>query len=228
MGREWEPTTISDVVAVFPLPNAVLFPGTVLPLHIFEPRYRAMVRDCSVGEGLIGIALLRPGYEEEYEGSPAIHSVGTVGRIEQLNPLSDGRYTLNLVGLQRVEYREIPSDKAYRLARVSTRPDTDVDETDPRIQQAKLDLLANQAMLLRELSDHEYPGLVLNHEISYATAVNGACANLPVPGEIRQKLLLIDDLDERERRVSRLTTEVLEHLLQLKASTDLGSVHQPN
>jgi Lon protease-like protein len=65
MGRETAPkTTIPSVVALFPLPNAVLFPGTVVPLHIFEPRYREMVRDCASSDGLIGIALLKPGYED--------------------------------------------------------------------------------------------------------------------------------------------------------------------
>jgi Lon protease-like protein len=229
MGREAVPTkTIPSVVALFPLPNAVLFPGTVLPLHIFEPRYRSMVRDCSLGDGLIGIALLRPGYEKDYDGSPAIHSVGTVGRIEQLNPLADGRFTLNLVGLQRVEYHEIPSDKAYRLARVSLRPESNIDESNSRIGQLKLELLANQAMLFRELSDGELPALVLSDETPYSVAVNGACANLPVPGELRQKLLLVDDLDERQRRVSHLIGEVLDHVLQLKAAPGSGSVHKPN
>lgn len=73
---------------VFPLPNAVLFPDTVLPLHIFEPRYRQMIHDAANGDGRIAVALLEPGYEEEYEGAPAFHRVGTVGRIENLEQLA--------------------------------------------------------------------------------------------------------------------------------------------
>lgn len=228
MGRETTPSKISTVVPVFPLPNVVLFPGTVAPLHIFEPRYREMVRDSSRGDGLIGIALLQPGYEQDYEGSPAIHPVGTVGRIEQLNPLADGRYTLNLVGLQRVEYDEIPSGKLYRLARVTPRPERQADESDPSIQRAKLDLLANQAMLQRELTGGEHPALVVNYEIPFSSAVNGACANLPVAAEIRQELLLIDDLAERERRAGRLVSEVLDRVLQLKNLSDQRDDLKPN
>ena len=56
----------AGIVPVFPLPNAVLFPRTVLPLHIFEPRYRAMVSDADAGDGMIAIALLEPGFEKDY------------------------------------------------------------------------------------------------------------------------------------------------------------------
>ncbi len=228
MERETTSSEIPSVVPIFPLPNVVLFPGTMLPLHIFELRYREMVRDSSRDDGLIGIALLQPGYEENYEGSPAIHPVGTVGRIEQLNPLPDGRYTLNLVGLERVEYDEIPSGKLYRLARVTPRPERQADESDAAIQRAKLDLLANQALLQRELTGGEHPALVVNYEIPFCCAVNGACANLPVAAEIRQELLLIDDLAERERTASRLVSEVLDRVLQLKNLSDQGGDLKPN
>ena len=67
---------------VFPLPDLVFFPGTVVPLHIFEHRYRGMVRDAAAGERLVGLALLRPGFEQDYDGTPEIHPVGTVGIIE--------------------------------------------------------------------------------------------------------------------------------------------------
>ena len=97
-------TASPDIVPLFPLPGAVLFPDTVLPLHIFEPRYRRMVEDVRAGDGRIAIALLRQGWEEGYEGRPAIHDVGTVGRIRDLEPLPDGRFNLALVGLQRVEH----------------------------------------------------------------------------------------------------------------------------
>jgi Lon protease-like protein len=207
----------STVVPVFPLPNVVLYPGTLVPLHIFEPRYRSMVRDSSRGDGLIGMALLQAGYEEDYEGSPSIHEIGTVGRIEQLEPLADGRFTLNLVGLQRVEYHEIPSDKPYRLARVRPLPERAIDESDPRILQAKLDLLASQALLQRELSDEGEPPLILHEHVSYTLAVNGACANLPVPAEVRLELLMLDDPRERQIRASALLSEVLEKVLRLKS-----------
>ena len=63
------------IIPIFPLPNAVLFPGVFLPLHIFEPRYRAMVADALEGDRLIGMMLLKPGWESDYEGRPPVYPV---------------------------------------------------------------------------------------------------------------------------------------------------------
>jgi uncharacterized protein len=62
---------LPPTIPIFPLPNVVLFPNVFLPLHIFELRYRAMVTDALAGDRIIGMALLRPGFEVEYEGTPA-------------------------------------------------------------------------------------------------------------------------------------------------------------
>ena len=66
---------------LFPLPNVVLFPNVFLPLHIFEPRYRAMVADALKGDRLIGMVLLRPGWESDYEGRPPVFPTGCAGLI---------------------------------------------------------------------------------------------------------------------------------------------------
>jgi len=208
---------LPTIVPLFPLPNVVLFPGTVLPLHIFEPRYREMVRDSARGDGLIGMVLLRPGADEVTGGSPPIHSVGTVGRIEQLTSLPDGRFTLNLVGLARVGYSELLSDKSYRQAGITVLSENEVDEADPEVVRAKLDLLAAQAMLAHELEGAETPTLFVDERLSFTHAVNGACAGLPGNAEQRQELLELDDLFERQRRVSRLISSLLESVLRLKS-----------
>ncbi len=110
---------LSDL-AVFPLPRVVFFPGTLLPLHIFEPRYRAMMRDCiASGRMAMAVTLLKPGYEASYEGRPAMHDLCTVGRIDKYEELPDGRYNLVLRGLTRVKLDELPAgDFPYRRARV--------------------------------------------------------------------------------------------------------------
>ncbi|NIM02428.1 MAG: hypothetical protein GTN89_12150, partial [Acidobacteria bacterium] len=141
-----------DLAPVFPLPNAVLFPDTVLPLHIFEPRYRQMIRDASGGDGHVAIALLEPGFEDDYDGSPAFHRVGTLGRIENLESLSDGRFNLHLIGLRRVEFEEIPAPTPYRVARLIARNETGVSDGDPEIVRAKLDLLASHAFLVQQVA----------------------------------------------------------------------------
>ncbi len=110
----------SGVVRLFPLPNVVLFPGGLLPLHIFELRYRQMVADAIAADRLITMVLLRPGFEAEYDGSPAIHDVGCVGRIIDHRLLADGRSNLVLQGLARVRIDfEPPTDRLYRSAHVT-------------------------------------------------------------------------------------------------------------
>ena len=216
-------TSLPPIVPIFPLPSVVLFPATVVSLHVFEPRYRQMVRDSSEGHGLIGLALMKPGESDEPSGPPAFHELGTVGRIEQLARLPDGRFTLGLVGLVRVRYHEVASDKPYRLARVAPIPESAVDdEEDEQIVRAKLDLLAAQAMLSRELGGEDDPTLIFDERMPFALAVNGACANLPVTAELRQELLALDDIQERQRRASRLITGLLESVMRLKTPVDQG------
>jgi Lon protease-like protein len=211
------PVSPSGHVPVFPLPGIVFFPRTVLPLHVFEPRYRAMVRDAMSGERLIAVSLLKPGWEANYQGSPAFHDVGTVGRIEDLEAIEDGRFNLRLVGVQRVRLGTWIQEHPYRRVRVEPLPETPVDEDASRIVAAKLDLLASHGCLIRELAASERPGVVLDDRIPFETAVNGACANLPVDPAIRQDLLEEDDLLERQRRASELLEEVLRRVLRLKA-----------
>ena len=93
-------------IPIFPLPNVVLFPSTLLPLHIFEPRYRAMVEDALDGERLIGMVMLRPGWEPDYEGAPRVYPVGCAGFITHAEPLADGRYNIILRGTQKFRIDE--------------------------------------------------------------------------------------------------------------------------
>jgi len=212
------------VVPIFPLPDLVFFPETVIPLHVFEARYREMIQDASAGDNLIGMALLRPGFEQDYEGSPEIHPIGTVGRIEQLRPISDGRYLLNLRGDARVEYGEVPSGRSYRTARVSLRRETAVEPTDADLESLKLDLLSTHALLARAMNGSGAAALAMNDRIPFSAAVNRACLDLPVPAEIRQELLALDDMRERRRRVSRLLDEILQHVLSEKSEGFRGGL----
>ena len=212
------------VVPVFPLPDLVFFPDTVIPLHIFEGRYREMIEDASAGDNLVGMALLRPGYEKDYEGSPEIHPVGTVGRIERLRSLEDGRFLLNLRGLARVVYSEIPSGKSYRTASVSLRSEATVDEMDKDLESAKIDLLSTHALLTRAIGPTGSPALAIDDKVPFAAAVNRACLDLPVAPDLRQELLVVDDIQERRRRVSLLLDEILQHVLSDEGDTARGEL----
>ena len=110
------------IIPVFALPNVVLFPGVPLPLHIFEPRYRDMVRDVSSGHEIIGMALLRGDWQKDYEARPAIFPVGCAGRLVNVEPLADGRYNILLHGQREFVIRRHIFDKSYRQAEVDWRP----------------------------------------------------------------------------------------------------------
>ena len=117
--------TFSGVVPLFPLPNVVFFPGTKLPLHIFEPRYQEMLHDARKSEQLISIALLdRSSDLSVQSNTPPIHSIAGLGRLTRVERLPSGLFNIDLFGMTRVEIiEELPSDKPYRLARVNTLQD---------------------------------------------------------------------------------------------------------
>lgn len=124
---------------LFPLPGTVLLPGGVLPLHVFEPRYRAMVRDALAGERLIAMALLRPGYDEqEYEGAPEIEPAVCVGRVALEQQLADGRWNMVLVGLCRARITGEDRSRPYRLADVALLSDPPLDEDSQLAEGARL------------------------------------------------------------------------------------------
>src|SRR5688500_5729919 len=109
-----------SAVPLFPLPSVVLFPRAVLPLHIFEDRYRAMTADALGGDGLIAMALLKPGWEKSYYGKPAIEPVVCVGKIVSHEKLPDGKYNFLLEGQVRARViRELPIGVVYRVAELS-------------------------------------------------------------------------------------------------------------
>ena len=103
-------------IPLFPLPNVVLFPNVFLPLHIFEPRYREMVADALDGDRIIGMALLRPGWEADYEGRPPVYPVGCAGVITHAERLADGRYNIVLRGLENSGSCDETRSDAYRIA----------------------------------------------------------------------------------------------------------------
>ena len=109
---------MSDLVPLFPLPNVVLFPKVFLPLHIFEPRYREMVTDAVASDRLIGMVLLRPGWDKDYEGRPPIYPVGCSGVMTHVERLPDGRFNIVLRGLERFRIVEEDRDRPYRRALV--------------------------------------------------------------------------------------------------------------
>ncbi len=102
------------IVPLFPLPNLFLFPGTVMPLHIFEPRYKQMIEDCLDGPGRIAVAAIAQSHHTELDGAPPFFPIAGLGEITKHERLPDGRFLIELAGLTRVRIREIESRRLYR------------------------------------------------------------------------------------------------------------------
>ena len=120
-GSDPGPIAIPSVIPLFPLPNVVFFPRTYLPLHIFEPRYRHMVRDAAASHRMIGMVLLKEGWESDYEGRPPVFPVGAVGRMVAVQNLSDGRFNVLLQGLRRFEIKDEIGIESYRQGSIELR-----------------------------------------------------------------------------------------------------------
>src|SRR5437762_3391180 len=133
---------MSDLLPLFPLPNVVLFPNVFLPLHNFEPRSREMVADAVASDRMIGMVLLRPGWERVYEGRPAVYPIGCSGVLTHVERLGDGRYNAVLRGLDRFRIIEEDHERSYRRAVVEPLPERALagDDRDAiRLQRSKLE-----------------------------------------------------------------------------------------
>src|SRR6185436_7933579 len=99
---DFDANTFSGTARLFPLPNLVLYPHVMQPLHIYEGRYREMLEDSLAGDRLIAMALLEPGWEPDYESRPPVAPFACLGKVVTHHRLPDGRYNLLLMGVARV------------------------------------------------------------------------------------------------------------------------------
>ncbi|HET7698835.1 MAG TPA: LON peptidase substrate-binding domain-containing protein [Vicinamibacterales bacterium] len=134
---------LPPTIPVFPLPNVVLFPSVFLPLHIFEPRYRKMVDDALNGDRIIGMVLLRPGWERDYDGRPPVYPIGCAGVITHAERLADGRFNIVLRGMERFRITGEHDDLPYRVADVDALPEAaaDADRLEIRAARRRLEAL---------------------------------------------------------------------------------------
>jgi len=200
------------ILPIFPLPDVTFFPHTLLPLHVFEARYRALVMDALARDRRLAVVKLRPGYEATYAGKPAVHPVAGAGEIVSWERLATGRYNILLKGECRVRIeRERPSDTLYRVVTVGRLDDVppaeDVASVLGRIREAcgrLLKALDRPADLLdTALADGQPPG---------AIADRIAAAVLP-DAALRQELLETLDVTKRLDRVSGALDGLVNELL---------------
>lgn len=196
------------LLPIFPLPNIVFFPQTRLPLHVFEPRYRQMVKDALDSDQRIGIVLLRPGWEADYFGTPAVFDVLTLGTIEQAVPLDDGRYNIIVRGDMRVRVLGEVSRVPYRTARVVRQPEVPRAMEDAYAQREWLADLSRQ--YLRYLPDQAaVPEL---ETVNLDALTNALIMSLNLDVEEKQKLLEVDDVIKRAEEIGNELANRVESL----------------
>lgn len=195
---------LPPTIPIFPLQDVMLFPNVSRPLLIFEPRYRAMVADALKGDRIIGMVLLRAGYEAEYEGRPPVHPIGCAGVITSFEQMPDGRYVIVLRGLVKFRVTSEDQTRPYRLARVEAMPEMPSDEQRAALRRQRPRLTA----LLTEVvaPGSEPPSPALPDE----DLVNGIAQHLQLDPLQRQDLL------ERNGPLSR--SQALVDLLEAKVT----------
>jgi Lon protease-like protein len=188
-------------IPIFPLPEVVFFPETVLPLHVFEPRYRQMIADCLAGDRWLAVVMLRPGWEKDYQGRPPVHPVAGAGEVIQAEVLADGRYNILLDGRARVRLlaEEPPDERAYRVVRAERLGDRGPSPDDRTFPARLQELRMAHAQLLVALGQ-SHPDVVGRLTVAGASpgAVVDRIVSAVVPdAEVRQRVLEAVDVSER-------------------------------
>lgn len=182
---------------LFPLPDVVFFPKTLLPLHVYEPRYRALASEALERDRIICTALLKPGWESDYYGSPEVYPVGCAGRIVQHQKLPDGRYNITLDGLTKVLIESAVRLTPYRLVRVTPVED---DATWARGESAAEEA-AELVRLFRQVHEGQGPSLPLEEmfgqDMTPESVLNTVALHLNAEPELKEQLLEMDRLDMR-------------------------------
>lgn len=204
-----------DELPMFPL-GSVLFPHGVLPLHVFEPRYRALTERCLAGDREFGVVLIERGHE--VGGGDARFDTGTVARIMQAGQLDDGRWVLVNVGVQRLRVHEWLPDAPYPLARVERLAYDESVGASPALVDDVAALLRRVLAMHAELGDPVAPIDVVLHDDPVQASFE-ACALAPIGSLDAQHLLEIDDAATRLTRLQSMLEEARD-VLELRLSGD--------
>jgi len=205
--EQWhDPGMASPATAMFPL-STVVFPEALVPLHIFEDRYRQLTADCIAGSGEFGIVLITRG--PEVGGGDQRSDVGTVVHIESAQPFPDGRWGLVVLGRRRVRVRQWLDDAPYPLAEVEEAPTSGTigDSVPEALADAERAVRRARA-LLSELG--RAPAIAAGTEIGETPEVAAwrLCALAPMTPHDAQRLLDEDDLVARMHRLTLFAEEV--------------------
>jgi uncharacterized protein len=185
------------IIALFPLPNVVLFPKTPVPLYIFEERYRTMVREVLAGTGELVIALMRAGNESNYPTITSVHDIACLGKIETYEELEDGKYNIVVVGIQRVRIVREIHHSPYRMVEVEKLEDEGDSEHSPDIVNRQNHLGGLFARFTELATGVKQEALELMPQLDFESLVNMVAMTLNLEIDQKQALLEIHDLLQR-------------------------------
>jgi Lon protease-like protein len=190
--------SFSGPARLFPLPNLVMFPQVVQGLHIFEPRYRQLMEDVLEDDQLMALVLLKPGWEDDYEGQPPIESVACLSKVSWHEKLPDGSFNLRVRGLSRINIlEETPTTHLYRTARVELITDTidakaeEVKELRKRLAAEVMQQFENNSPAQQQLQE------LFDGELQLGQVCDVLSFALPLSLELKQLLLAEDQVDRR-------------------------------
>lgn len=195
-------------VPVFPLPEVVLFPHARLPLHVFELRYRTLVRDALSGARVLAIATLLPGWERDYHLSPAFHPLACLARFEQVEWLPNDCYDLVVAGVERVRLGPVRREFPYRACDVERLRSLPMDDGDPLAAMERSALLREAERLLPLGAAAWVAPPVVDADASLEALVGELAQVLRVDTAIRLELLALDSVLERARRLHECMRDV--------------------
>lgn len=186
------PIKLDQEIPLFPLPNCVLFPGVVQPLHIFEPRFRQMMCQTMSGQAAMVMALLKPGWEKTYHASPQIYPRVCLGRVIAHEKLDDGKFNLLLQGVARVdvvsESRHAGEWGVYRSVMLRRVEETEASGGNEALQRrVLLELFEKSA--LRELTITPALATLFEESVSLSRLIDGLAFSLVQDCQAKQRLL---------------------------------------
>ncbi len=203
---------LPENIPIFPLSNFIIFPDTMVPLNIFEPRYIQMVDDCMKSDRIIG--MIQP--KNLGKKSLELYNIGCAGKITSFNETSDGRYLIVLNGISRFKIiREVKSDKLYRRCHVSFNEYNEDVNTDPReIKFSDLELIFKNLKSLFKTK-----GYVINWKELEKQTLDQTINTLSMasPFSLEEKQILLESIDLKSRK------EKLEEILNTYLVDNFGN-----
>ncbi|MBI3819391.1 MAG: LON peptidase substrate-binding domain-containing protein [Planctomycetes bacterium] len=211
-------------IPIFPLNIPLFFPGRALPLHIFEMRYRALIRDALAGNRRFAMAVFRPGWETDYEGRPPVYPTVCIGSIVKYNELPDGRFLLLLNGEARARLESECNGKPYRVGTVSIADETPLTDCENKEWKLKLEA-AFYELCSKKVLPLCGPNVGEPRESRAIEIAEETILSLPIPIEKKMCLYSTEGQAQRIARVHQAIREYIETRALLNKPRDGSSAN---